>query len=270
MDESILTAEMPENTTAEPAEVTAEAGEGTTATSGEEATEVTTEGADTAADEPTETEDAAPFLTVKFNKQQKGLSREEAQTLAQKGLKWDAFMGTYNRLSQLAEGSGYDSVDKLASALIESRESMELQKLQSELGEGKEALAREILAARKAEREAKYKPVEEREREADEADEQSRAQTLAAQLDELKAEMPAYTSMEKIPQAARRLAEEKGLSLLDAVLRYQLGEQKRARAEEEKQQAAAKASTGSLKGQPEEQDSDIQAFTAAFFGGLGR
>ena len=147
---------------------------------------------------------------------------------------------------------------------------MELQKLQSELGEGKEALAREIFAARKAEREAKYKPVEEREREADEADEQSRAQTLAAQLDELKAEMPEYASMEKIPQAARRLAEEKGLSLLDAVLRYQLGEQKRARAEEEKQQAAAKASTGSLKGQPEEQDSDIQAFTAAFFGGLGR
>ena len=161
-------------------------------------------------------------------------------------------------------------MDKLASALIESRESMELQKLQSELGEGKEALAREIFAARKAEREAKYKPVEEREREADEADEQSRAQTLAAQLDELKAEMPEYASMEKIPQAARRLAEEKGLSLLDAVLRYQLGEQKRARAEEEKQQAAAKASTGSLKGQPEEQDSDIQAFTAAFFGGLGR
>lgn len=262
-------AEETEETTAGSEEVTAETDAGTTETADGAATEVTAEGAG-AGETGTGETDAAPFLTVTYLKQQKGLTRDEAQTLAQKGMKWDAFMETHNKLAMLAEGSGYDSVDKLVDALTGSRESMELQKLIGELGEGKEELAKEILRARKAERIAKFKPIEQREREADEEAAHTREETEAAQLAELTAEMPEYSSMDKIPTAALRMANEKGITLLDAVLRYRYGESKRAQAEAEKQQSAAKASTGSLKGEPEEQDNDISAFTDAFFRGLGR
>lgn len=255
-------------TTAEVEEVTAETTDSTTATTDEEGAEVTAEENDNAGTEPEETP-AAPFLTVNYNKQHKDLTRDEAQLLAQKGMKWDAFMDTYNELTMLAEESGHDSAAKFVRALMQSRENVELQRLINELGEGKEALAKEILETRRAERKSKFKGVEEREREAAEAEQATREQTLAAQFTELQEEFPEYTSLDKVPKAVRTMAERKDISLLDAALRYQRSENRRIQAEEKKQQEAAKASTGSLKSEPERKDNIADSFSAAFRGTLG-
>ncbi len=47
------------------------------------------EGAEAAAETSTAQESASPFLTVKYNKQEKNLSQEEARQFAQKGMNYD-------------------------------------------------------------------------------------------------------------------------------------------------------------------------------------
>lgn len=212
---------------------------------------------------------AAPFISVKSHHQQHDLTQEEAVEKIQKGYKWESHLPVYNELTMLAEESGYGSASEFVRALRQSRENVELQRLINELGEGKEALAKEILETRRAERKSKFKGVEEREREAAEAEQATREQTLAAQFTELQEEFPEYTSLDKVPKAVRTLAERKDISLLDAALRYQRSENRRIQAEEKKQQEAAKASTGSLKSEPERKDNIADSFSAAFRGTLG-
>lgn len=262
-------AEETTETTAEVGEVTAETTDGTPATTTEEETEVTAEETDEGGTEPEETP-AAPFLTVKYNKQHKDLSRDEAQLLAQKGMKWDAFMETHNQLLRLAETAGFKSVAEWTQEVTQRTENLELQKLINELGEGKEALAKEILEKRRTERGAKFKTVEQREREAEEAEQAARAQTVTAQLTELREEFPEYDALDKVPDAVIKLADGKGISLLDAALRYRRSEDRRAAAAEKKQQEAAKTSTGSLKSEPENNKKQEDAVFAAFDRAFGR
>ena len=58
-------------------------------------------------EEPAETE---PFMTIRYNKEDKALSRDEAITMAQKGMNYDHLQGKYdtlnNRLTQLAQMTG--------------------------------------------------------------------------------------------------------------------------------------------------------------------
>ena len=224
---------------------------------------------DEGAGEDAEGAAAAPFISVKSHHQQHDLTQEEAVEKIKKGYKWESHLPVYNELTMLAEESGYGSASEFVRALMQSRENVELQRLINELGEGKEALAKEILEKRRTERGAKFKTVEQREREAAEAEQATREQTLAAQFTELQEEFPEYTSLDKVPKAVRTLAERKDISLLDAALRYQRSENRRIQAEEKKQQEAAKASTGSLKSEPERKDNIADSFSAAFRGTLG-
>lgn len=49
-------------------------------------------------DEKTEEPAAAPFLTIKYNKESRDLSQDEARELAQKGMNYDAIYGKYEML----------------------------------------------------------------------------------------------------------------------------------------------------------------------------
>ena len=220
---------------------------------------------DEEAGEDAEGAEAAPFISVKSHHQQHDLTREEAVEKIQKGFKWDAFMETHNQLLRLAETAGFKSVAEWAQEVAQRTDNLELQKLINELGEGKEALAKEILEKRRNERGAKFKTVEQREREAEEAEQAAREQTVTAQLTELREEFPEYDALDKVPDAVIKLADGKGISLLDAALRYRRSEDRRAAAAEKKQQEAAKTSTGSLKSEPEKKDNDyINSFVAAY------
>lgn len=49
-------------------------------------------------EETAEEEDNEPFMTIRYNKSDKGLTKEEAVVLAQKGLNYDHVNGAYNDL----------------------------------------------------------------------------------------------------------------------------------------------------------------------------
>ena len=66
-------------------------------------------------------ETEAPFLEIKYNSETKGLTQEEARTLAQKGMNYDKVYGQHtsllNTLNSLAKRAGVDSVDALLDQL---------------------------------------------------------------------------------------------------------------------------------------------------------
>ena len=107
------------------------------------------------------TEEIQPFLTVKFNKEDRNLTQEEAIQLAQKGLNYDRiypnyekmnknfgqYESVYNQLSELAEQNGR-TVDEYINSLNEMQEqyavSLELKSLKEQYPGTDENLLREL------------------------------------------------------------------------------------------------------------------------------
>ena len=69
---------------------------------------------------------------------------------------------------------------------------------------------------------------------------------------------------EDVPEPARRLAEEEGLPLADAYLRFLHRERQRAAEERERQRQAAARSSGPLAGERAEPQPEQEAFRRAF------
>lgn len=80
-------------------------------------------------------------------------------------------------------------------------------------------------------------------------------------------EFPQFIHPDQLPDDVLDMAAEKGISLLDAYLRYRLQEEKKVAAAVEKQQQAATRSAGSLSRgaveTPPEQDAFLRAFRNA-------
>ena len=129
----------------------------------------------TAEDTPVETEDtsesvadeqkeavpeqtsAEPFLTVRYNKEDRGLTQEEAITLAQKGLNYDAVYGRYealkpyesaiNEISRLAQANGLsvdDYLQNLSDVQTQFELNRELENLRSQYEGADEKLLEEM------------------------------------------------------------------------------------------------------------------------------
>ena len=77
-------------------------------------------------------------------------------------------------------------------------------------------------------------------------------------------EFPEPQRLEDLPEEARRLAENKGLTLLDAYLRHLHEEEKRVREEEERRREAAARSAGSLAAAAVQPHPEQEAFVRAF------
>ena len=80
-------------------------------------------------------------------------------------------------------------------------------------------------------------------------------------------EFPQFADPNQLPDGVTDLAQQQGICLLDAYLRYRLQEEKRVAAATEKRMQAAEQSVGSLsRGEmetPPEQDAFLRAFRAA-------
>ncbi len=87
---------------------------------------------------------------------------------------------------------------------------------------------------------------------------------LAEEFFLLREEFPTIHSPEQLPDAVLDMAAEKNLSLFDAYLRFCHEEQKRVRLEEQRRQAAAARSAGSLMQGAAEADPEQEAFLRAF------
>ncbi len=161
---------------------------------------------------PTTPENNA-FLEVKFNKETKKLTLEEATTLAQKGMKLDQISQELGILQSLAKEKGVGLKD-FVHTLRQEREKTRLELLKEKYSDDAELA--EILSG-----------IEEDE------------------MKELKGEIPEIKE-ELIPQEVKRAAENSGKGLLLEYLLYEFKKNKAEQTEAARQEKSREQSLGSL------------------------
>lgn len=197
--------------------------------------------------------DNGEVIRVRYNHEDRQLSREEAAVYAQKGLKFDALAGqlgedTLRRLPGLAarlrelDGTGQHTLPELIDALAEAAGRQRLAALTAECG-GNEKAAQRLLELERAQRgEAPVPGKPETVRTA--APDRGLEERLADEFLVLRQAVPEITDFREVPADAVELAVTGGIPLLDAYLRIQYGEQRRAEEARKAAQAAAAASAG--------------------------
>ncbi len=209
-----------------------------------------------------------PVVRVKFNKQVREYSIEEATPYVEMGLKYESFKPTYEKLKFIATTSGL-SIPDLVDKLLETNERTVYEQILEKAG-GNEEIAKELHEAKKAERQRKYQELLQQEKEREEkeleAERQAERERLANEFIELKnATDGKFAEFKDVPKAVLNLAQKRNISLLDAYLRFEHEESKKREAAARKQAEAAKSSVGSLADTAETPDSAGDEFTKAFY-----
>ena len=158
-------------------------------------------------------------IPIKFNKETKNLTLEDATTLAQMGLKFESIEKEYNLLKQLASRENKSIPNYIAE--LERRYNEEKKQSLTEKCGGNQEIAEHILAL-------------EKEKKASDG------------FEELSTAFPEIKSKENLPQEVLNNAELKGTLLLDEYLRYLLSQKRNAQTIAQKQREGEKTSTGSL------------------------
>lgn len=236
------------------------------ATPAEETEDTAPEAADSAADVE-EPEQPKQTVRVKFNKQEREYSIEDAAPLVEKGLKWDSFKENHEKLKFLAAASD-KTVGELIEALIVSSDNALRQSILDECG-GNEAVADKLFNLQKADRQRKFDEfkVKEAEQSKLDAEEEQKqlSNRLASDFLELCKEIPdKFEKFTDIPDTVVQTAISKHISLTDSYLRYERAQAKKTEAVKVKQAEAAKKSTGSLSGNQANPEPDIEDFSKAF------
>ena len=172
-------------------------------------------------------------IPIKFNKETRDLSLEEATTLAQKGLKFESIEKEYNLLKQLALRENKSI--PLYIAELDRRYNEEKKRSLTEKCGGNEEIAEHILSL-------------ENEKKARDG------------FDELTFAFPEIKSKENLPREVLDNAELKGTLLLDEYLRYLLSQKRNAQTVARKQREGEKSSTGSLINHRDSQTSETEEF----------
>lgn len=215
-----------------------------------------------------ESEPEPPVVRVKFNRQVREYSIEEATPYVEMGLKYESFKPTYEKLKFIATTSGL-SIPDLVDKLLETNEHTVYEQILEKAG-GNEEIAKELHEAKKAERQRKYQELLQQEKEREEkefeAERQAERERLANEFIELKnATDGKFAEFKDVPKAVLNLAQKRNISLLDAYLRFELEESKKREAAARKQAEAAKSSVGSLADTVETPDSAGDEFAKAFY-----
>lgn len=171
------------------------------------------------------TPDNSAFLEVKFNKETKRLTIEEATTLAQKGMKLDQISEELGILQSLAKEKGVGLKD-FVHALKNEREKSRLELLKERYSDDTELA--EILSGV-------------------EADEVRELKELIPEIRE-----------ELIPQEVKRAAEQSGKGLLLEYLLYEFKRNKAQQNETARQEASRAQSLGSLSSGGAENTADAE------------
>lgn len=172
-------------------------------------------------------------IPIKFNKETRNLTLEEATTLAQKGLKFESIEKEYNLLKQLALRDNKSI--PLYIAELDRRYNEEKKQSLTEKCGGNEEIAEHILSL-------------ENEKKAGDG------------FDELTSAFPEIKSKENLPREVLDNAELKGTLLLDEYLRYLLSQKRNAQTVARKQREGEKSSTGSLINHRDSQTSETEEF----------
>ncbi len=162
-------------------------------------------------------------VCVKFNKEMRELSMEEASVLAQKGLKYDTVSGDLERLRVLAKSGGKNITDFITELENQKRNAHKNDLMES--CSGNSELVDRIIEL-------------EGENQADEI----------LGLSELMSEFPEIKSKDDVPSSVLDAVEIKGGNLFDAYLRYLHQQTRQAKRHIEERGRIAKSSVGSQLG----------------------
>lgn len=189
------------------------------------------------------TASAAQTITipVQFNHVSRELTLEEAQSLAQKGLKFDELTPTLDKLRYLAAANG-KSLNEMADALVKSQDRQLYESLLAECG-GSKPIAKRLFEAEKRRHTADFEAGRRAEAAAAQEEKAALTQRLADEFIELQREFPELTAFSAVPKTVLQTAL-KGVTLTDAYLRYRHAEDLKASAARVAQEAAAKSSAG--------------------------
>lgn len=201
-------------------------------------------------------------FTVKHNKQLHSLSRNDVMGYAQKGMKYDELKPVLDTLKYVAASEG-KTLTELAEAIRKQNEETVFSRLMDRCGD--EEIARELLEVEKSKHRSAYESYLERERNEESETDEAVTRRMAEEFEELRKDFPQYASFDKVPSAIVRDAVERGITLLDAALRYDHRQRAKAEAAEAAQSAAAKNSAGPQQSAGMEQPSSAEA---AFMKGL--
>lgn len=205
----------------------------------EEGTENTTESGEQSANAPEE-EASAPFLEIRYNHESKGLTREEAVTLAQKGMHYE---GTYKTLERVAALKG-QSVKDFLSGIETAQDEAYRQELIGKFGNDEDTVNKMMELYQINKQKTLDAAALKRQEEATQA-EQSVNQRLAAEFTEMLKDFPELTDFASLPSEVKRAAAE-GMSLSHAYLKFMHRENQKIAAQKAVAEAAAKKSTGSM------------------------
>lgn len=214
-----------------------------------------------------QTEQDAQTITVpiRYNHESRELTLDEARELAQKGLKLDELSPALDKIRYLA-AANQKSVQEMVDALAEAQDKQLYNSILEEC-DGNEALAKRLYEAEKDKWDARYASTKQEEAKAPEKDKADLTARLAGEFGELKAEFPDLAEFKQVPRPVVEMAVGKGITLIDAYLRYQHAEQKKLTAAKAAQEAAAKASPGSqAAGAGETTNPAIDAMMAGVWG----
>lgn len=204
-------------------------------------------------------------ITLNVAGEEKEYTPDEAAPLVENGLKWQAFQESYDKLEYLAETIGKD-IPALVDAMMASSEEAAVEKLKEQCG-GNEEVAKKLYAYQKQERLSKL--GEKKAASLRSKEEMTKAQrdklqdTLAQGYIELSKEIPdKFPSFKDVPRPVVDMAVKKGISLLDAYLRFEHSENQKRESAKAKQAAAAGSSAGTMESKPVETAPEIDAFLA--------
>ena len=188
--------------------------------------------------------DSAPFLSVRFNHEDRELTQAEAQSYAQKGMQAEPLMAD---LRYLAAQDGHKSVKEFLETLKKAAKDSRMENIRGQLvDEDNEDLINAIYSAEVSKIKSAAGVIEADEQKAFAAEYENEHTRLADEFVALQKEFPELKEFKDVSKSVLQMAQKEKISLLDAQLRFNHAENKKIKQAEQSAAAAAESSTGSM------------------------
>ncbi len=189
------------------------------------------------------TDDNAVTIPVQFNHEIREVPLEEAQPYIQKGMKLDALAPTLDKLRLIAAANGR-TLEETAEDIYGAFERQHREAILQQVG-GNEAAADALMEKKRGEWQAGFEAAKSTAAKAEEDSRQALAERLASEFAEVAKDFPEMQQFADVPQEVVNDAVKNKRNLYDAFLRYRQRESVKATQNQQAQQRAAAASTGS-------------------------
>lgn len=196
----------------------------------------------------------SPFLEIKYNKELKGLTKEQAAVYAQKGMKYeqkyekeekmfDTYKSAYADLERIATLSG-KSIDEFVKGYEGKIDEDYKNKLVERFGEDEDTI-NEMMRLYSIDKQNRLDTAIKNKEAAKEQEEKSLNQRLADEFAEMQEDFPELTDFSALPDGVKQAAFG-GMPLGYAYLLFKHKEARKAEAAQKAQAEAAKKTTGSM------------------------